>query len=188
VLIAGRGTVELSSTCNGQQYTLLLLNVLHVPGMRNNLLSLGRWDAAGGNYFGGKGSITLVTKDGRPVAHGKKIDNHLYRMKLTVWKPHSIPSKNHTVNPQTFIGCEPALSWEMWHRQFGHVEYSGLQKLLDKKLVDGFNVNEWTIKPDCVPCTEAKQHIEPSPKKSHRKTQPGELTHIDLWGKYAIRL
>jgi hypothetical protein len=68
VLIAGRGTVELSSTCNGQQYTLLLLNVLHMPRTQNNLLLLGRWDAAGGNYFGGKGSITLVTKDGRHVA------------------------------------------------------------------------------------------------------------------------
>jgi hypothetical protein len=98
-LIAGRGTVELSSTCNGQQYTLLLLNVLHVPRTRNNLVSLGRWDAAGGNSFEGKGSITLVTKDERHVAHGKKIDNHLYRMKLTVQKPHSIPSKNPTVNP-----------------------------------------------------------------------------------------
>jgi GAG-pre-integrase domain len=186
VLIAGWGTVELTSTCNGQQYALLLLNVLHVPRTRNNLLTLWQWDAAGGDYFGGKESITLVTKDGRHVAHGKKINNHLYRIKLTVQKPYSIPSKNHTENPQTFVGCEPALSWETWHRQFGHVGYSGLQKLLDKKLVDGFNVNECTIKLDCVACTEAKQHIELFPKRSHRNTQPRELTHIDLWGKYAV--
>lgn len=30
--IAGQGTVELVSTCNGQKFNLLLQNVLHVPG------------------------------------------------------------------------------------------------------------------------------------------------------------
>jgi hypothetical protein len=39
--IAGQGTVELVSTCNGQEFTLLLQNVLYVPGTRNNLISLG---------------------------------------------------------------------------------------------------------------------------------------------------
>ena len=37
-------------------------------------------------------------------------------------------------------------------------------------------------------CTEAKQHIELFSKLSIRKTEAGELTHIDLWGKYSIRL
>jgi hypothetical protein len=66
--------------------------------------------------------------------------------------------------------------------------YSGLWKLLDKKLVDGFNVDDRTLKPDCVACTEAKQHVEPFAKVSKRESKPGELTHIDLWGKYAIKL
>ena len=47
-IIAGKGTVELISTCNNHEYVLTLKNVLHVPGTRNNLISLGRWDAAGG--------------------------------------------------------------------------------------------------------------------------------------------
>jgi hypothetical protein len=62
-----------------------------------------------------------------------------------------------------------------------------LQKPLDKKLVDGLTVDKHTPKPDCIPCTEAKQHVEPFPKVLHRNTQPGELTHIDVWGKYAVR-
>lgn len=47
-VIAGCGTVELSSMCNGQQFTLHLKDVLYVPGQRNNLISLGRWDEVGG--------------------------------------------------------------------------------------------------------------------------------------------
>ena len=39
--IAGQGTVELNSTCNGVNYILHLENMLHVPGTRNNLILLG---------------------------------------------------------------------------------------------------------------------------------------------------
>ena len=81
--IAGRGTVELISTCNGQKYLLHLENVLHVPGQKNNLISLGRWDTAGGKYIGGKGQLTLVTKDGKHVAQGTKMDKHLYKIDVT---------------------------------------------------------------------------------------------------------
>jgi len=61
----GRGTVILISNCNGVNWTLKLENVLHVPGQRNNLISLGRWDKAGGTYQGGENKITLITKDGK---------------------------------------------------------------------------------------------------------------------------
>ena len=58
---------------------------------------------------------------------------------------------------------------------------------MEKRLVDGFNVDEQTPKPDCIVCTEAKQHIEPFPKTVNWSTEPGELTHIDLWGKYTVK-
>ena len=86
-LISGHGTVELKSTCNSTDYILRLEHVLHVPGTRNNLISLGRWDAAGGRYNGGNGEITLITKSGTPVAQGTKIHNHLYRMKMVIKPP-----------------------------------------------------------------------------------------------------
>src|SRR6202040_3746169 len=65
--------------------------------------------------------------------------------------------------------------------------YSGLQKLLDNNMVEGLEININTPKPDCVACTEAKQNVKPFPKINNRKTQTGDLTHIDLWGKYSIK-
>jgi hypothetical protein len=82
--IAGRGTIELISMCKGQEYILRLEDVVHVPGTRNNLISLGRWDTKGRRYEGGNGKITLVTKDGRHVAQGEKVSNNLYKMKLSI--------------------------------------------------------------------------------------------------------
>ena len=99
---------------------------------------------------------------------GTKIHNHLYHMKMVIRPPtHSNIVQSH----QTFIRNNTL-----------HVGYTGLQKLFDRKIVDGFIVDEDSPKLDV--CTEAKQHFKPFPKSSIRNTEPGELTHIDLWGKY----
>jgi hypothetical protein len=76
---------------------------------------LGQWDTAGGCYIGGGGKITLITKDGKHIAHGTKVDNNLYKMKLTTWTPHPTPFKTHIANPLTFAVSNPACSWETWH-------------------------------------------------------------------------
>jgi hypothetical protein len=39
--------VIVESKYNGKKYILELLDVLHVPENRNNLLSLGRWETMG---------------------------------------------------------------------------------------------------------------------------------------------
>lgn len=105
-------------------------------------------------------------------------------MEVAIRKPNKKYTKE--ANPQCFVINEPAQSWETWHKRFGHIGYSSLQHILDKNLVEGFNVNINTPKPDCVACTEAKQTVEPFDQHSEKETEPGDLTHIDLWGKYDI--
>ena len=56
--------------------------------------------------------------------------------------------------------------------------------MLDHNLVTGFNVNINTPKPDCVACTEAKQSVEPFDQHLKKTTEIGDLTHMDLWGRY----
>ena len=100
---------------------------------------------------------------------------------------HSSPNVDESRADQTFVRNGAFPNCETWHQQFGHIGYTGLQKLLNEKLVDRFNVDIQSPKPDCIACTEAKQHVETFPKMATRSTEPGELTHIDLWGKYAIK-
>src|SRR5215471_14921111 len=180
----GRGTVELISNCNGKYWTLALKDVLHVPGQKNNLISLGRWDAAGGEYQGGNGKLILVSKNGEQVAQGRKLNNFLYQMQIATKKPYISSSDDGS---QTFFAGSNAQDWETWHKWFGHVGYSGLQKLLRNNMVTGFEIIENSPQPDCIACTEAKQHTEPFPKSINRHTKRGDLTHMDLWGKYATR-
>ena len=75
----------------------------------------------------------------------------------------------------------------MWHLQYGHIGYSGLQKIVDKKLVNGLEVDETSPKPDCEACTEAKMHVSTFPKKAENQaTKNSQRTHVDLWGKMPI--
>ena len=163
----GRGTIELESSCHGNKYLLRLEDVLHIPSNRNNLISLGRWDKAGGQYTSGGGVLTLTTKDGQHITQGTKIANHLYKMKVSIQKPGASCSKIMACTPQTFQATEPTQSWKVWHKRYGHIGYSGLQKLLDLNMVDGFMVDTRTPKPDCITCTEAKQSEEPFNKTTN---------------------
>ena len=55
---------------------------------------------------------------------------------------------------------------------------------MQASIVDGSTVDDWTQKPDCKACTELKQFVNPFPNKAQDcAKEPGELTHIDLWGK-----
>ena len=74
-----RGTVYVHSECDGKPYVLQLNNVLHVPKNRNNLLSLGRWEAQHKRKIHiDDGRLTLQTNDGTSVAQGKRLGNNLY--------------------------------------------------------------------------------------------------------------
>ena len=62
--------------------------------------------------------------------------------------------------------------------------YTGLQQLFTQRLVDRFDIDVNTAKPDCIECTESKQSTEPFPTHTDHVLYPGELTHMDIWGKY----
>ena len=163
-------------------------DVLYIPTTENNLISLGRWDnIAKGEITIKNGTLALLTKDNLEVAKGKAIHNYLYHMDPATHNPAFQKSKNNTVILETFVLTEPTKSWEVWHHWYGHIGYSNLQKLYHLKLVNGFNVDACTLKPNCVACMQAKQHEKPFDKTATKWVEPGELTHIDLWGKYALQ-
>ena len=174
-----QGRVNLRSECDNKTYILELHDVLHIPDNRNNLLSLGRWETAGCSYIACDSTLSLLTKEGKPVARGAKVRNNLYKMMFK----HA-PETAHS--DCTFNTASPSQTWETWHRCFGHIGYSGIKKLLDNKLINGLEIDTNSPKPDCVACTEAKLSKTPYGPTLGHPTKPGELTHMDLWGKYDV--
>jgi hypothetical protein len=87
---------------------LELQDVLYIPTNQNNLFSLGKWDKGGGQYVGVKGVVTLITKDGKPVVHGTKVDNNLYCLNVITSQPNKVLSEQVKFVPQTFFIHKPA--------------------------------------------------------------------------------
>ena len=77
----GRGELNLRSECDGNVFILELTNVLYVPGNKNNLLSLGRWEKEGRTILFKDSSISLIMPDGRVLARGAKVANNLYKIR-----------------------------------------------------------------------------------------------------------
>ena len=180
-------SINIKTEIDGKGHQITLKDVLFIPSNPHNLLSLGRWDSAGGNYHGGKNMLTLY-KDDEKIAIGKKIANHLYKMKSFTIQRTGSTSPTITKEPHSFSIREPAKSWEVWHKRYGHIGNDNLQELLTKNLVDGLTIDIQTPKYDCIPCTQAKQHVESFPMtKPKRHTEPGELTHADIWGPYSVQ-
>lgn len=176
-----RGTVYLHSKCDRQVHILQLNNVLHVSSNKNNLLALGHWeDKAGCKVIFDYGKVILSMKDGTVIAKGMKIRSKLYHITLTLIS-----------NPEANVVCMSinisSIPWETWHWWFGHVGYLGLQNLLCLNLVDGFQVDASSPKPNYIACTKVKLFEAPFGPTSKRQTKIGELTHTDLWGKYDIK-
>jgi hypothetical protein len=177
--VLGRGTVILYSRCKGKIYLLRLANVLHIPSNRNSLLSLRQWEMHGQSYTGGGGIWTMTNEKGKPVATGMRVKNHLYKMNL-----ESMDTRIKVTPNVMFASSESSQTWETWHKRFSHISYSGLQKLFDQQLAEGFNLDLQSPKPDCIVCMEANMTVEPYKPAAARQNTPGGLTHIDVWGKY----
>jgi hypothetical protein len=122
-------------------------------------------------------------RNGQVIAQGTKVQTNLYKMRVQVQKPKTSKTKLAAI---MFANQENLPTWETWHRQFGHISYNGLKHLYEKDMVQGFKVQKDSPTPDCVTCTEAKQYVMPFNKREEWETVPGELTHIDLWGKYDV--
>ena len=62
-----------------------------------------------------------------------------------------------------------------------------VKRLHAKNLIDSFTVDTKTPTPDCTSCMQAKQSCKSfDPKAETWHKVKGELTHMDLWGKYEI--
>ncbi len=74
----GCSDVDMYTTLGGMMHTIHLRDVLYVPGNKNNLFSLGRWLAKGGDFSGQ--DLTLISKTGIHVTNGMLTTNNLIKL------------------------------------------------------------------------------------------------------------
>ena len=192
VSIMGKRRVNILTKKGEKKY---ILDVYFVPGLKHNLMSIGKLIEKGYNVFLKNDECTILDKPpSRKLI--EKVQIRSYRMfplkiksSLKEECAHTQLSMNSPedgrkdvavtqVNFQAKVKAENSL----WHLRFGHINFRGLNFLHRKGMVKGLPLVK-KLDSICEGCILGKQHRETFPaRKSVRTKTPLETIHSYLCG------
>ncbi|KAM0975401.1 hypothetical protein ACFX2C_018436 [Malus domestica] len=171
VNVAGMGSLVID-TNKGRKY---VRKVMYLPGLKENLLSVGQMDKHG--YF-------LVFGGGMcSVYDGPSLECLVMKVKKKVNRcyPLALLSENQVV-----LKASVTHSTKIWHRRLGHLHLGDLKQLRDKNMVHGLPQLE-IHSGVCEGCQYGKQHRDEfSNNQALRANDPLEVVHVDLCGPMKV--
>lgn len=164
----GIGEIELNVKLkNKKTNRIKLSNVIHVPALRNNLISISQITNKGFKVIFAGEKAFVKRKDGSTAMVAEK-RNDLY-----------IVDVNADHAWQTNIDPE---NQERWHRRYGHLNLMDLKTLQTNNMIKGFNLNPKDSKSDCIICAKGKIKQFPYKEAEHRQKEKLGLIHSDICG------
>ena len=146
LIATGKGKVVLEVTLpNGESKSCTLHDVLYVPKLAYNLISVTKASQTGKVVKFTKSACYILDRNHKIVAKAAKVGS-LYQLDH---KPN-----HERVN----VAKQPETKEDLWHKRYGHLGVSSLQKLANKNLVDGFDFNLSQDLTFCEACPQGKQH------------------------------
>jgi hypothetical protein len=164
--IKGKGNLKLC--ING--LTQVITEVYYIPGLKNNLLSIGQLQE--------KGLSIHIEDDYCKVYHKQR---ELLLMTTTMSSNRMFIIYAPVIMPMCFKVTQMD-NTELWHNRYAHLSFKGLNTLVKKDMVQGLpKLQEKEEK--CSDCMKGKQHREAIPREAQwRATKPLELVHSDICG------
>lgn len=151
-----------------------LSDVLYVPELSYNLLSVSKATEAGKRVEFHSTDCQIVDQEGKVVAVGLRKGN-LYYLSCQQKRMEQAHMSDAQLNGRSkeFI----------WHKRFGHLNEKSLRILASQQLVDDFDYNISKQIPFCESCVEGKLHKIPFPSQGRtRAAIPLGLVHSDVCG------
>ena len=106
---------------------LIIPNVLYLPDLKTNILSLGKLDNQGCKTILNRGFLKIRDKFGRLLTKTKKTSGSMYKLKINI-------------NEKCNLTKEEASEAWLWHKRFCHQSFQTLQDMIRGNLVKG-NLN-----------------------------------------------
>jgi hypothetical protein len=141
--------------------------ILYVPGLKKNLISVPILESKGYSVAFSKGKALMWSSNediSTPITIGTR-ESGLYKISGQVVQD----LVHETVNP-----------YELWHRRFGHLNYNALPGL--QKMVTGMPVFSFEHDSVCKGCSLSKNTKKPYPLSNRKSNGILDLIHSDLCG------
>ncbi|CAJ2663992.1 unnamed protein product [Trifolium pratense] len=163
--VMGRGNLKLQ-ICG---ITQVITNVYFLPGLKNNLLSIGQLQQK---------DVTIVFKDDLcKVFHEQR--GLIMTTRMTANRMYVISAP--VILPMC-LKTEKQVNSHLWHCRYGHLSFKGLNTLVKRNMVKGLPQRQ-EIETNCSDCMIGKQHRDSIPKQANwRATKKLELVHSDICG------
>ena len=170
----GEGIIEIKFEINGNLKTRKLHNVLYVPNLSYNLLSVSMAVKSGKTVEFSENECQIMSKKLKPIATARKIGNLYYL--------------NCINNSESIYIAGKEDNEIKWHRRYGHLGTDSLKRLVRDEMVNGLNYNVSKEIGFCKPCIEGKHHRQKFPTKGGKRANDLlELVHTDVCGKMEVK-
>lgn len=169
VYARGKGTVLVVSQVKNQQFNIRFRNVQYVPGISDNLISIGAADEAGWDVKFSNGKVAMIDK-GDVVIEGSRADVKLYKLDVKMPMKANLHRSIRTL--------------EEWHKSLGHPNKQVVEEMAKSNCVSGMKIGNNALGIEgCGDCQEGKGKRTSHPSsKRERATQILERVHMDLVG------
>ena len=168
-----KGDILLDVRLPGGIGNLMLFDVLYVPDIAFNLISISKACANNYSVVFTEGSGIISNDRNELVATADKINNLFYL--------NGSPVINEIANASV------ASKENLWHRRFCHLNEGYLKFMKNSDLVHNFDYNVKNKLPMCKDCKLNKSHRDKfSRDVNHRSLSPLEIIHSDLCGPMEV--
>eukprot|EP00253_Pinus_taeda_P032103 PITA_32103 len=149
-----------------QGHTVHLQEVIYVPDLKKNLVSISAMEDKG---------FKLAFIDGK-VHVWKRNFKEAFTLGFRVDSLYQVGG-----NSLGALSCDTSLQFELWHRRFAHLHY----KALPDARKTATSMPEFKIEHEslCQRCVEGKHTREPFPSSDSKTTDILQLVHSNLSGK-----
>lgn len=171
ITVGGRGTVHSTHRGTLTVGELKLHNVLFVPDLGFNLLSVGCFSDEGYKTVFENGTCVIRDADNKIILQVR--GNGLYEIKASSMTA-SLVAQTHSADMLLYL-----------HRSLGHLNWNDVYKIARSgRLGDEWRsiINPKSMNILCEECVKAKGRRLPSPPSTVRAVRPNQIVHVDLWG------
>uniref|UniRef100_W8AUM1 Retrovirus-related Pol polyprotein from transposon TNT 1-94 n=1 Tax=Ceratitis capitata TaxID=7213 RepID=W8AUM1_CERCA len=166
ILAKGRGVVRLTT----DKFNVTLVDVLFVPGLQCNFISVAR--AVNSGYivqFRGN-SAKIIDEHGGIILSAEKVSD-LYIFQANKHK--------------LYLSRKTTDDVMKWHNRFGHLNFGSLRELSNKKMVFGLSVNV-PAGVNCALCMSSKCSQRPYSSSKNKAADVLGVVHTDVCGPVNI--
>jgi histone deacetylase 1/2 len=158
-----------NSSLHTSSHSFVLNQVLLVPQIQKNLLSVQKFCTDNNVYFEFHDQYFLVKDYSGTVLHRGYVSNGLYHFS----------TKN--VPPQAFSSVR--ISFDQWHRRLGHAASQVVQRVLSSNKLLVYKIKSHFV---CLDCQLAKSHALPFTNSTYVLKSPLDLIFTNVWGPASV--